>query len=228
MPRPIRICFAGALYHVFQRGNNKECIFVDDADRWHFLKLCLEAKMQFGYFIYCYALMGNHFHMMIETPNPTPLSKIMQYIEGSYAMYFNKRHEHKGHLFQGRFRDILVEKERYMLALSCYIHLNPVKAGLAASPEDYKWSSFDIYAGRRTDRLVDTAKLLNCFDELDHENARNMYKEYVAANGPAATSEKDWLEANLLRSRFLGSMSFLKQFQKRGQTPFVLDGKMGL
>jgi len=224
VPRSKRICFPGAVYHIFQRGNNKEEIFVDDIDRWHFLKLCLEAKAQFSYVLYCYVLMKNHFHLTIETPNSTPISKIMHFIMGSYAAYFNERHDHIGHLFQGRFKDIIVEREAYLLELSRYVHLNPVRAGLTLLPEDYKWSSYNIYIGARKDILVDADLILEKCDAIDRKNARNKYKSFVEAATPKIQGEEDWLEKNLRYRRFLAS----KDFVKRGQAPFVLEKSAGL
>ena len=156
MPRAQRICYPGAIYHIYQRGNNKQDIFLDDSDRSYLLTLFLRAKEKFGFLLYCYALMNNHFHATIETPNAVPISKIMQYVSGSYAQYFNKKYERKGHLFQSRFGGILVEKDAYLLELSRYVHLNPVRAGLTDDPGRYKWSSYDLYVRPRKDPLVNT------------------------------------------------------------------------
>mgnify|MGYP001565240952 CR=1 FL=1 len=214
MPRRPRICFPGAVYHIYQRGNDKQDIFLDDFDRWHFLKLLLEAKKAFRYLIYCYVLMNNHFHMTVETPNEIPISKIMQFTEGSYATYFNKRHDRKGHLFEGRFNDIIVEKDSYLLQLSRYVHLNPVRAGLVALPEEYGWSSFCIYLGRREDILVDTDIVLQYFDSSDLCGARGKYKNFVEEKIASVSGKDDWLENNLVGKKFLGSSDFIRNFRK--------------
>ena len=213
MPRAKRICFPGAIYHVIQRGNRKQSIFIDDFDRWHLLKLFLEAKKRFAFNLHCYALMANHFHMTIETPNSTPISKIMQLITGSYAIYFNTRHSNSGHLFQGRFKDIVVEKEKYLLNLSRYVHLNPVRAGMARLPEHYKWSSYNVYLGLRKDILVDCNFILNCFDEYEEKKAREKYKNFIE-EGIFEYSREDWLQKNLKNKRFLSSTDFIRQIKK--------------
>ena len=218
MPRAQRICFPGALHHVYQRGNNKQDIFIDDIDRWHILKLLLEVKKCFGFLLHCYVLMKNHFHFTIETPDDTPISKIMQCVEGSYAIFFNNRHDRKGHLFQGRFNDILVEKDSYLLELSRYVHLNPVRAGHVSFPDDYQWSSYRIYAGDRKDILIDTSTLLNYFDINNKQRAQTEYKNFVESAMPLLCNEKDWLRKNILMRRFLGSRDFVKNLKKRGQT----------
>ncbi|MDP2913550.1 MAG: transposase [Candidatus Omnitrophota bacterium] len=226
MPRVNRICYSGALYHVMQRGNDKKDIFIEDADKRHFLKLCRDVKEEFGYILYCYALMNNHFHMTIETPNATGISKIMQLIEGYYAIFFNKKYSRVGHLFQGRFKSILVEKDAYLLNLSRYVHLNPVKTGYVNLPNEYQWTSYGVYLGDRRDILVDTDLILNYFnDGLHREEAVDGYKNFVESGIDKIRSGEDWLNANIVQKRFLASIDFIKKFQKRGQTPFVLDGK---
>ena len=145
MPRANRICFPGAVYHIFQRGNNKQDIFLDDADRLYFLKLLAGTRKMFNYLLHCYVLMNNHFHMTIETPSSTPISEIMQSVSFNYAVYFNKRHERIGHLFQDRFKGIMVEKDDYLLRLSRYVHLNPVTAYLVEDPVDWPYSSYLEY-----------------------------------------------------------------------------------
>ena len=210
MPRAQRICFPGALYHVNQRGNNKQDIFIDDIDRWHILKLFLESKKKFDYTLHCYALMKNHFHITIETLNTTPISKIMHYIDTGYAAYFNARHNKKGHLFQGRFKASLVEKDYYLLELSRYIHMNPVKAGFVSLPEDYSWSSYGAYIGRRKDILVNIDTLLGYFDANNRVRAQQEYKKFVENAISSVFVKKDWIAENLKRQRFIGSVDFVK------------------
>jgi putative transposase len=213
MPRAQRVCFPGALYHVYQRGNNKQDIFIDDTDRWHILKLLLESKKKFDHFLHCYVLMKNHFHVTIETRNTIPVSKIMHYIDAGYAAYFNARHNKKGHLFQGRFRASLVEKDYYLLELSRYIHLNPVKAGFVSLPEDYIWSSYRAYIGYKKDILVDTETVLGYFDANNKERAQQEYKKFVESAIPSLLEKKDWIEENLKRQRFIGSTEFVEAHQ---------------
>jgi REP element-mobilizing transposase RayT len=226
MPRPRRICFPGALYHIYQRGNYKQEIFLDDIDRRFFLKLFFDAKKEFNFLLYCYVLMKNHVHITIETPNAIPISKIMYFTESNYARYFNKKYGRKGHLFQGRFGDILVDKDNYLLGLSRYIHLNPVKAEMVATPEEYPWSSYRAYVGIEKNPLLDIDMILSYFNVImDNSEAGIRYKKFVEEGIPALRiDDKDWLEENIIRRRFLGSIGFVRKFQKRCQAPFALDG----
>jgi REP element-mobilizing transposase RayT len=140
MSRPARIEYEGAFYHVMNRGNRREAIFIDNQDRARFYEIIGSIESRYKIIIYSFVLMPNHYHLIIETPLGN-LSKAIQRLNGDYALYFSRRHRSPGHLFQGRFKAMLVEKETYLLELSRYIHLNPFRAGMVKSPEKYKWSS---------------------------------------------------------------------------------------
>jgi REP element-mobilizing transposase RayT len=140
MSRPARIEYEGAFYHVMNRGNRREAIFIDNQDRARFYEIIGSIESRYKIIIYSFVLMPNHYHLIIETPLGN-LSKAIQRLNGDYALYFSRRHRSPGHLFQGRFKAMLVEKESYLLELSRYIHLNPFRAGMVKSPEKYKWSS---------------------------------------------------------------------------------------
>src|SRR6266540_7041284 len=127
MARPLRIEFPGAMYHVIVRGNERKAVFRDDADREDYLRRLARYREKFGFRLLAYCLMNNHVHLAIEAGND-PLSRIMAGLQSSYTQYFNRRHDRSGHLFQGRYKAFLVEKDRYALALVRYIHENPVKA----------------------------------------------------------------------------------------------------
>ena len=144
MARQLRIQFSGALYHITSRGNEKKDIFQRDDDRGKFLTYLKEAKERYRFLLYAYALMNNHYHLLIETPLAN-IAQIMHYINTSYTVYFNRKNRRYGHLFQGRYKAILVDKDNYLLELSRYIHLNPVRANLVTGPEDYRWSSYRDY-----------------------------------------------------------------------------------
>ncbi len=141
MARPLRIEFPGAIYHVTSRGNARRRIFLDDSDRETFLSTLAWVVERFGWVCHAYCLMDNHFHLMIETPEPN-LSRGMRQLNGVYTQGFNRRHRKVGHLFQGRFKAILVERDSYLLELARYVVLNPVRAKLVKAPEDYLWSSY--------------------------------------------------------------------------------------
>ena len=147
MARPLRIEFPGALYHVTSRGNARQDIALDDEDRAAFLAVLAEARERFAWLVHAYCLMGNHYHLMVETPEAN-LSRGMRQLIGVYTQRFNRRHGRVGHLFQGRYKAILVERESYLLELCRYVVLNPVRAGLVARVEDWRWSSYAETAGR--------------------------------------------------------------------------------
>jgi len=146
MSRPLRIEYPGAYYHITSRGNEKKDIFNSQRDREKFLEYLESATLRYGAVIHAYCLMSNHYHLLMETPNGN-LSPIMQHINGAYTTYFNIKNNRAGHLFQGRFKAFLVEADSYLLELSRYIHLNPVRAKIVDRPEQYAWSSHRCYTG---------------------------------------------------------------------------------
>ncbi len=141
MPRPPRLQIAGATYHVTSRGNRRQAIYHDDYDRRYFLALRDRVIGRYTWRLRAYCLMTNHFHLLIETPQPT-LSEGMQRLQCNYAAYFNERHSLDGHVFQQRFGSRLVKTEEHFLEALRYIAFNPVRAGLCEHPSDWRWSSF--------------------------------------------------------------------------------------
>lgn len=147
MARPLRIAYPGAYYHVTSRGNEQKDVFKSRKDREKFLEYLASATQRYGAVIHAYCLMTNHYHLLLETPLGN-LSQIMRHINGAYTTSFNVKRKRAGHLFQGRFKAILVEADAYAAELSRYIHLNPVRAGIVKRPEDYPWSSYRGYIGQ--------------------------------------------------------------------------------
>jgi putative transposase len=147
MARPLRIVYPGAYYHVMSRGNEQKEIFKSQRDREKFLEYLASANERYGAIIQAYCLMSNHYHLLLETPEGN-LPQIMRHINGAYTTYFNLKRKRSGHLFQGRYKAILVEADSYAAELSRYIHLNPIRVGLAERPEDYPWSSYRSYIGQ--------------------------------------------------------------------------------
>ena len=141
MSRPLRLEFPGAVYHVTSRGDRREPIFVDDADRLTLLDVLAQAAERFDAQALAYCLMGNHYHLVLHTRSAN-LSRLMRHLNGVYTQRFNQRHGLVGHLFQGRFKAILVDRDAYLLALCRYVERNPVAAGLVPSAGDWPWSSF--------------------------------------------------------------------------------------
>ena len=148
MARQLRITFPGACYHITSRGNERKSIFKSLADKEKFLFYLESATRRYDAIIHAYCLMGNHYHLLLETPTGN-LSQIMRHINGAYTTYFNKKRQRAGHLLQGRFKAILVDMDEYCKELSRYIHLNPIRAKMIDNLHDYRWSSYLDYIGNR-------------------------------------------------------------------------------
>lgn len=168
MPRPLRLEFEGAVYHVIARGNERRAIFLDDADREIYLERLAVCRARFGFFLYAFCLMDNHVHLALER-GPVPLSRVMLNLQSYYGQRFNRRHDRVGHLFQGRYKAFLVEKERYLLALLRYIHSNPLKACLVARPQDYRWSSDRYFRAGEGPAWLDLDRVLGMLGTVRSE-----------------------------------------------------------
>ena len=177
MARKPRIEFPGAFYHVFSRGNRKLPIFNDDEDREQFLKKLLEYKNRYQFVLYAYTLMHNHFHFLVETGD-VPLSRSMQGLLQSHTQWHNRKYSMVGHLFQGRYKSILCDKDAYCLNLVRYLHLNCVRAGLVQDPSKYPWSSHRAYLGLEENELVDTDFVLSQFAK-GRGTARRSYRKFI-------------------------------------------------
>jgi REP element-mobilizing transposase RayT len=146
MARPLRIEFPGAFYHVTSRGNARGAIFLDDVDHEEFLWRLGGVVREHRWLCHAYCLMTNHFHLLLETPEAN-LSRGMRRLNGAWSQHFNRRHERVGHLLQGRFHAVLVERDSHLLELARYVVLNPVRGGMVTTPEDYRWSSLRATLG---------------------------------------------------------------------------------
>jgi putative transposase len=180
MARPLRLEYPGALWHVTSRGVEQRTIFLDDHDRRRFLTNIEVVVDQYRWRIYAYVLMSNHYHFLVQTPEPT-LSRGMQKIGSVYAEKFNFRHNRVGHLFQGRFKSHPVDGETHLLEVARYIVLNPVRAGMVSTPEDWLWSSYAATAGLRpAPSWLDVETLLHEFHCYDRGVACSLYRTFVA------------------------------------------------
>ena len=165
MVRPLRIEFPGALYHVTSRGDRQEAIFDDDQDRTALLNILGDVVSRFRWQCHAYCLMGNHYHLMIETPQGN-LTKGMRQLNGVFTQWSNRRHQRSGHLFQGRYKAILVDRNAYFLELARYIVLNPVRARIVAQPGQWPWSSYRAMVGEEpSPKWLATDGLLAQFGE---------------------------------------------------------------
>lgn len=209
MARPLRIQFENALYHVTSRGNEKGEIFLEDRDRYVLLKLLKQVVERYEWVISAYCFMGNHYHLLVRTPNAN-LSIGMRQLNGVYAQYFNKQHERVGHLFQGRFSAILIKDEERLLTVARYIVLNPMRAGLVSNPADWRWSSYRCTAGIAGKSSIFDPDQILCFFSNKRGSACQQYinfvKEGIGGGSPLADArggilagEEELLELSIAR-----------------------------
>ena len=180
MARPLRITFPGAFYHVTSRGNEQKTIFRSKRDREKFLEYLQSATERYNALIHTFCLMGNHYHLLLETPSAN-LPQIMRHINGAYTAYFNAKRARSGHLFQGRYKAILVDKDSYAKELSRYIHLNPVRAGMVKTPGAYPWSSYNAYIGKSVTHEWLQRNFILAYFGKKAATAQKRYRQFVLA-----------------------------------------------
>ena len=208
MARKPRIQFEGAFYHIIVRGNQRQDIFLDETNRHQYLELLHRYRNKCGFILYAYVLMSNHVHLLIETPND-PISRIMQMINFTYTQFFNRKYGKVGHLFQGRYKSYLCDKDSYLLNLVRYIHNNPVRAGLVKDAGAYEWSSHGDYL-QRTKGLVDTDKVLRLFSERP-DIARQKYVEFMTAG----EDDESFSPYAAYEQQIVGGERFIEEVEKR-------------
>jgi putative transposase len=227
MARPLRLEYPGAVYHLTSRGDRREAIFRDDDDRQAFLDVLGLGLARFGASALAYCLMGNHYHLVVQT-HRGGLSQLMRHVNGVYTQAFNRRHGLVGHLFQGRYKAIVCDSDRYLMALSRYVERNPVAAGLVAAPGDWAWSSFNAHTGQvAVPDWLDTAQLQAFMleraprDGAERAQAQRLYAEAAGGGGADhATAEVDaasvaasiWAEG-LRQQVYLGDVDFVARVQ---------------
>lgn len=210
MARPLRIEFTGAVYHVTSRGNARSDIYSDDSDRQTFLVILGKTVKRFNWLCHAYCLMGNHYHLLIETPEGN-LSAGMRHLNGVYTQVYNRIHHQDGHVFKGRFKAVLVEKESHLLELCRYVVLNPVRAGLLERPELYPWSSYLPTLGKAAlPEFLCTEWLLANFSATLAE-ARRRYRQFVKEG--LGQQESPW--EKLCGQVILGTELFVEQVRER-------------
>jgi len=216
MSRPLRIEFPGAFYHVTSRGNERKEVFISQKDREKFLSYLESATERYGAVIHVWCQLSNHYHLLLETPRGN-LSEIMHHLNGAYTTYFNVKRKRSGHLFQGRFKAILIEEDEYATQLSRYIHLNPVRASIVARPEDYEWSSYRSYIGKsRTPSWLEKDFIHGYFADKQRV-AQKKYREFV--EDLLGQEYSDPLK-QAIGSSILGSQEFVDRI-----TAAYLDGR---
>lgn len=174
MPKKKRIWYPGAMYHIMSRGNRKKELFRGKIDYKYYLKILKLVKVDYPFSLSSYCLMRNHVHLQLKTKE-VEIWKIMRKINLSYAKYFNKKYNLTGHVFQGRYKSKLIVDAAYDIGLSRYIHLNPVKAKIVSRPEQYNWSSYNIYLGKEDNDLIDVD---NIFSHYYVDDPVNRYRNY--------------------------------------------------
>jgi putative transposase len=208
MARPLRIEYPGALYHVTSRGNGLSKIFRSTNDRTTLLAILAAVIQKYGWQLHAYCLMGNHYHLVVETPHGN-LSRGMRQLNGVYTQAFNWRHRTTGHLFQGRYKAILVDKESYLLELCRYVVLNPVRAGMVDRPERWPWSSYRATAGLlAVPEFLTTDWLLSQFGKKKAQS-QSRYRAFVR-EGRAMESPWRDLQGQVL----LGDATFVERFRQ--------------
>src|SRR5688572_21961732 len=217
MARPLRLEFAGALYHVTSRGDHRDKIYLDDTDRRTFLDLLGKEVFQQRWLCYAYCLMDNHYHVLIETPEPN-LVRGMRRLNGVYTQRFNRQHGRVGHVFQGRYKAILVDREPYLLELIRYVVLNPVRAGMVTSPKHWRWSSYQATVGQaHTPDWLATEWVLRQFGtRRTHAHAR--FAQFVR-DGQTQPSIWDGLRNQI----YLGDEQFVARMQSQINDEKPLD-----
>ncbi|GBE06709.1 transposase IS200 like protein [bacterium BMS3Abin10] len=204
MPRTARIAPRECIYHILCRGNNKQAIFGDDGDRQRYLEITGKYKKSLEFYLYHYALMPNHIHLVLEvTQEGGELSEIMKGINLSYALHYKRRYEHTGHFWQDRYKSILISKDDYLLACGSYVELNPIRAGLVEKPGDYRWSSYKVYAYGYRNEIVDQHPIYEDFGNTTEER-QEKYREFIAG----MLEDEDMMKGKMDRRVVYGSEAF--------------------
>lgn len=210
MARPLRLEYPGAWWHVFSRGVDRKDIFLNDSDRRRFLRLLAVTAPHFRWHVHAYVLMANHYHLLVETVEPT-LSRGMKKLGGDYATRFNKKHHRVGHLFQARFGAHLIDNDEYLLTVARYIVLNPVRAHMVDEALAWPWSSARATAGcAAVPPWLKTDAILGRLHPHDLAAARQLYRAFIH---DAASAKSPW--RNLVGQLYLGSAAFIDRVQER-------------
>ena len=217
MSRPLRLSFPGAIYHITSRGNARAAVYLDDDDRQRSLDLLASCVEKFNWICHTYCLMDNHYHLLIETPDAN-LQMGMRQLNGVYTQQFNRRHARVGHVFQGRYKAILVDKDSYLLELCRYVVLNPVRAKMVTLPEQFHWSSYAAMMGTEQGASwLSSDWILSQFSSRK-SIAKKRYQQFVL-EGIGQASPWSQLKGQVL----LGSETFVETLR-----PYIQDAEQKL
>ena len=209
MARPLRLEFAGALYHVTSRGDRREDIYLTDNDRNAYLEILGEVCERYNWIIHAYCLMDNHYHILIETPDSN-LSKGMRQLNGVYTQYFNRTHNRVGHVYQGRYVAIIIQKETYLLEVARYVVLNPVRARMVRTAKDWPWSSYRATSGYICPPVWLNTNWIIAHFSRSKSTAMDRYRKFVAEgkNQPSIWEQ-------LRNQVYIGNEDYIKQIQTK-------------
>ena len=236
-----KVLVEGGIYHITQRAPGKEVIFVEEADYLRFLKLLKESSKKFSLDIFCFSLLSNHLHILLRTEQRN-LDKAMKFLFQSYAQFFNKKYERKGHVFCGVYRASFCQDESYLIVTSLYIHLNPYKAGLTKNIFEYKWFSLQPYIRPIKSSLLNPGFILDIL-ALDRGEARKIYKELIGGSsslkyenilenkGAIKTFYKEftsWLKKGALKMFFKRRNPFYSYFELEKKIEEIKKGNLKL
>ena len=192
IPRRLREWYPNATYHLMERGIRRQKIFEDEMDYQVFKEIMRVAMDKYSCTVHAYCLMSNHFHILLETDD-IEVSAFMKYLASSYAIYFNKKYRYSGHVFEGRYKSCLVKDDTYFLQTSRYIHLNPVKARMVSTPEEYKWSSYRTMISLTDDQITYVGQTWNYFKD----NPIIRYREFIEDIGHKYTLHEDKIQKEI-------------------------------
>jgi REP element-mobilizing transposase RayT len=210
MTRPLRIEYSGAVYHITARGNARQNIFLDDSDRSLFLEVIRNTVTRYNWLCHGFCLMDNHYHLLLETPDPN-LSLGMRHLNGVYTQHFNRKHLRVEHVFQGRFKSVLVDKEAHLLELCRYIVLNPVEAKMVFHPSQYSWTSFNFTAKSiKKPSFLSVDWVVGQFSRK-RRDTRRLYREFVVGKIDGSI-DKPWKK--LVDQVILGDEDFVSYIQE--------------
>ncbi len=180
MKEPIqKISYKGGYFHIYNRGNRKQNIFSEEEDYLNYLKKLRDYKKKYNISIICYCLMPNHFHLLLRQDSDDPIYKFMHALHTSYSIYFNKKYNKVGHMFQGRFKQKEIDKDEYLSKVTSYIHFNPIKDGLVEELNNYKWSSYPDFIGIREGTLCDKDVILSKETPEEYKKSIEEIKEIL-------------------------------------------------
>jgi len=205
MARRPRLFAAGVLYHVIVRGNQRQRTFTAESDYQAYMERLARYRKKYDYVLHAYCLMPNHVHLLVES-SEHPLAKFMQGLQQSYSQYFNLRHRKTGHVFEGRYKAILCQKDEYLLQLIRYIHLNPVRAGIVRSPERYRYSGDHVYLQGKATEMIDPATVLSML------GGKQAYRRFVQDGLREGHKEEYYAVED---QRFLGAEGFGERLRKK-------------